>query len=822
MLDSLWQDIRHGVRMLAKSPGFTTVAVVSVALGVGANAAMFSVADGLVLRPLPVPRASDVVTVQAVSPGIGFRSPNLSYPEYLDLKEQSRTLEGLVAYQFVVTSFAQRPNELVQRKAGMAVSGNLFEAMGLRPALGRGFRPDEDEVAGRNPVVILDHDEWTEQFGGDPGIVGREVRIGAVPFTIIGVAPRGFTGIDHDVHPAFYIPIAMSTSVLVGGRPDDLTRRAVRRFTVKGRLKTGSSLAEARTDMQQVGSNLARAFPDTNQDRSFTARTQLDAFLSRPQAIDGPIVFMLMTLALAVLAVACANVGGLLLSRAPVRAREIGLRLALGSGRARLVRQLVTEGLLIAVGGVMLGLGLASVILVAFQRVEFPTDIPLKLTFVLDTRALVVGIVAALLCAVLASLVPAWLATRTDLVSVLKGQEVSTKISRLWGRSTLVGGQVALSLVLLTISVFLYRVFAAELDEGPGYRTDHLLMSTFDPTLARYDDARTAGFYRALVERAKGLPGVRSVALTSAIPMKNDTIDFTPVAPEDFTFPPGSTNVRVLWARIDEGYFDAFDIGIVSGRAFTAGDASDSPAVAIVNETMARRYWPDQDPLGKRVRLDQRDGMQAEVVGVARDIKSMFIAIDPVEQLYVPWAQHPFPQNTLVLETEGPPAALTSSLRDVVRAIDPDMPVFGIRTMEDFYASRAVYVTNLLSGSVGAMGTMALVLAMVGLYGLVAYAASRRTREIGIRMAVGANPISVLRMVLRHGLVLSAAGIGVGLLASVATSGFLGGVFPGQGRIDLWTYALVVPALILVTLVATYLPARRASRVDPLVALRAE
>jgi predicted permease len=304
--------------------------------------------------------------------------------------------------------------------------------------------------------------------------------------------------------------------------------------------------------------------------------------------------------------------------------------------------------------------------------------------------------------------------------------------------------------------------------------------------------------------------------------MKNDTIDFTPVAPEDFTFPPGSTNVRVLWARIDEGYFDAFDIGIVSGRAFTAGDASDSPAVAIVNETMARRYWPDQDPLGKRVRLDQRDGMQAEVVGVARDIKSMFIAIDPVEQLYVPWAQHPFPQNTLVLETEGPPAALTSSLRDVVRAIDPDMPVFGIRTMEDFYASRAVYVTNLLSGSVGGMGTMALVLAMVGLYGLVAYAASRRTREIGIRMAVGANPISVLRMVLRHGLVLSAAGIGVGLLASVATSGFLGGVFPGQGRIDLWTYALVVPALILVTLVATYLPARRASRVDPLVALRAE
>src|SRR6185436_3640000 len=231
-------------------------------------------------------------------------------------------------------------------------------------------------------------------------------------------------------------------------------------------------------------------------------------------------------------------------------------------------------------------------------------------------------------------------------------------------------------------------------DEGPGYRTDHLLMATFDPSLARYDTARTAGFYRALVEQARGLPGVRSVALTSAIPMKNDTIDFTPVAPEGFSFPPGSTNVRVLWARIDEGYFDALDIGIVRGRPFTAGDTSDSPGVAIVSETMARRYWPGQDPLGKRVRLDRRDGMQVEVVGVARDIKSFFIAIAPVEQLYVPWTQHPFPQNTLVLETEGPPAAMTSTMREVVRAIDPDMPVFGVRTMEDFYASRAIYVTS--------------------------------------------------------------------------------------------------------------------------------
>ena len=502
MLESLRQDLRHGVRMLRKNPGFAAVAITSIALGVGANAAMFSLADGLVLRPLPVPRPSEIVTIDALAPGVGFRNPRLSYPEYLDVRDQSRSFEGVVAYTLTITSFARAPRESVQRKAGMAVSGNLFDAMGVRPRLGRTFRPDEDQVGGRNPVVILDHDEWAQDFASDPGIIDRRIRLGGIDFTVIGVAPAGFTGIDHDVHPAFYVPLAMWTTVQSGTTGDELTRRdaAAAALVVKGRLKPGVTIAQARADVQHVAANLADAHPETNRGRGLTARTQIESFNQRPGGGDTEIVTMLLTLAVAVLLVACANVGGLLASRAPARAREFAVRLATGAPRFRLIGQLLTESLLIAVGGSVLGLAVAYGAVSIFQRLEFPTDIPLKLTFALDTRALAVGIAAALVSAILASLIPSWQATRTDLVGALKDRTPASTASRHWGRNVLVSGQVALSLVLLTVSVFLYRAFQTELQQGPGFRTDHLLMMTFDPSLARYDAAQARQFYRTLTD----------------------------------------------------------------------------------------------------------------------------------------------------------------------------------------------------------------------------------------------------------------------------------------------------------------------------------
>jgi len=401
-----------------------------------------------------------------------------------------------------------------------------------------------------------------------------------------------------------------------------------------------------------------------------------------------------------------------------------------------------------------------------------------------------------------------------------------SRIGRLWGRQVLVGAQLAVALVLLTVSVVLYRGFAFELAQGPGFRTDHLLMVAVQPGLARYDEDKSEEFYRQLKERTQALPGVRSVTLSSAVPMKVDTFQQTPLAPEGFQFPPGTENVPTLWAHVDEHYFETMDIPLVSGRGFRRTDTAAAPAVAIVNETMARRYWPEQGVLGKRVRLDQRDGMMVEIVGVAADSKNAFIGMDPLEMLYVPRLQHASPQATLLVHTDGPPAAMAGSVREVVHSLDPDMPVFGVRTMEDFYYMRATYIARLIAGSVGVMGAMGVGLAIVGLYGVVAYTASRRTREIGIRMAIGAQPASVLRMVLRHGFTLTLWGLAAGAAGGVAAGSVLPAVLSGLHRvesgIDIATLAIVVPVLVAVTMLATYLPARRAAHIDPLVALRQE
>jgi len=822
------QDLRHSARMLIKNPGFTLIAILSIAIGVGANAAMFSVADGLVIRPLPVPRAGEVMTINALL-AAGGRASQFSYPEYIDLRDQTRSFNGLVAYELVVTTFINRPDEPAQRRAGMTVSGNYFEAMRVRPALGRFFRADEDLVPGRDAVIVLDYDEWQQRFAADPTIVDRRIRVGTVDFTIIGVAPRGFTSIDHDLHPAFYVPLAMYSTIQIGVPPDVLTRRDQRTFTVKGRLKPDVSLAQAREDVRQIGRNLERSYPDTNRNRTFTVQTQLDAFTSGSGRADATFVAMFLTLAFIVLVVACANVAGLLTSRAPARSREIAMRLAVGAGRSRIIRQLVTESLLIAIGGGALGLAFGYAVIAMFQRIEYATDIPLKLTYALDARALIVGIVVATAAALASSLVPAWRAAGTDLVSTIKDPgAVASRRQRLWGRSTLVCSQIALSLALLTVSMFLYRSFQAELVKGPGFRTDHILTVTFDPGLARYDDARARVFYRQVKEAVQALPGVTSVSLASAAPMKTGDIRGVQVVPEGFQFRDGVENIWPPSIDVDDRYFATVGIPIVNGRAFSPGDTADAPRVAIVNQTFAARYWPGLNPVGKRLRLDSADRAFAEVVGVAADVKYFFIVESPVEFVYLSQMQGSPPRTTLLVGTRDAAAGMAAPVRDVVRAIDPNMPVFGVRTLEDFYDSRIVYTSQLVVGSVVGMGSMGLVLALVGLYGLVSYNAQRRTREIGIRIAVGANPAAVLRMVLRHGLTLAIIGIVMGLAVSAAANQAMSAAFATTvfGRLgsegSVAVYMQTVVALIAVVMLAAYFPARRASRIDPLQTLKTE
>ena len=514
----------------------------------------------------------------------------------------------------------------------------------------------------------------------------------------------------------------------------------------------------------------------------------------------------------------------------PRARKEMALRLAIGAGRARLIRQLITESLLIALAGGALGIGVGYGGILLFQQIQIPSDLPVVLPFLLNTRVLIFSMAVAISSVLVFGLVPALQTTRTD--SGKRDEDgrrrhCRTHWPRVWGRSFLVGSQVAASLVLLTVSAFMYRGFQRSLAAGQGFRTDHLLMMSFDPSLVHYDEAKTELFYRQILERARAVPGVKSVALTSAIPMSNQA-DVAALAPEGFQFPPGKENAVVFATRVDERYFDTMAVRLLQGRGFRETDSVDTPKVAVINEQFALHYWPGQNAIGKRVQVYDQDKNKnntkywVEVVGIAKTGKYIWIAEPPTEFIYLPWRQSHRNRMVLLSESMGDPSSLAAPLREVVRGVDPDQPIFGVRTMEEFYRMRVLTTANVIVETVGGMGLMGLILATIGLYSLGAYAVSRRTREIGIRMAIGADQGSVLLMTLRRSLVPALWGLAAGLAASFVSERFMRLVFPATTKVDVAAYFYVVPVLLAITALAAYIPARRASRVDPLVALRYE
>jgi len=827
-LEHLWQDLRYGFRALARAPAFTIIAVLSLAIGVGANCAIFSFADALLLRPLPVARPGEVMTVGSTVNLEAFGVSGLasSYRDYVDIRDRAKSYQGLVAYSYVTAGFASRPGAIPSLKLGVLASGNMFRVMGIEPALGRTFGDEEDRVPGRDAVVVLGHGLWEQQFGSDATVLGRRVDIDGHPFTVIGVAPSEFTGLNQYVRADFFVPLMMSPQLLTDPKAASLEARDARNLTLKGRLAPGVSQAMAQAELTTIGADLGRAYPDTNKNRRWGVRTQLQARVAQSPP-DAMLVAMLSTLALAVLLVACANVAGLLTSRAPVRARELAMRLAIGAGRLRLVRQLMTESLLLALAGGVAGLGVGYAGMILFRQIELPTDLPILLSFRMDHRALVFSLAVSVLSAVLFGLLPAIQASRADLTDVIKaGDSVAPRRRRRrrWGRAVLVGGQVAVSVVLLSVALFMYRGFRSQLVAGPGYRTDHLLTMTFDTSLVRYTDAQSARFFQEVADRAREVPGVVRVTMASSVPMASSGANFETVAPEGFRFPVGKENATVLAPRVDEHYFDALGLTILEGRGFRVEDAGDAPKVAIVNEEFARHYWPNQDPIGKRIRLVNRDGAWAQVVGLAKTSKYLFIAEPPTECVYFPYRQLRVDEMVMLVQSAGDPASLAGPLRAMVHRLDVNLPIYDVRTMAEMYEMRATRIFNVLITTVGALGLMGLALALVGLYGLVAYAASRRTREIGIRMAIGADETAVLRMVLRHGLALSVVGLVLGLAATVGAGRLLAAAFPmgGGNQEDVGALLIVIPVVIAVTFLAAYVPARRASRVGPMQALRHE
>jgi len=807
----MFQDLRYAFRALLNRPGFALTAILSIAMGIGANASIFSQIDALLLRPMPVPHASEVVTLRSRTPSGEFGL--VSWPDYVDFRDRSRSFNGLAAYESVSIGYA--PNALTQAtlRAGMLVSGNFFRVLRTEPNMGRGFLPGEDRVPRRDAVAVLGYDFWKSEFGGDQSIVGQSIRLGGIAFTIVGVAPQSLVEVDQFLRPSFFIPAAMASS-LVSSKSDPLTDRSGRTFTVKGRLKGGVTVAAASAEAGALAAALEQANPKTNRAFGAAVRTQLQTHFDSQPGV--PIVYgLLFSVVGVLLAIACANVANLMLARGRARAREIAVRLAIGASRGRLIRQLMSESLLIALLGGALGVALVTLFLKATSGVQvIPGDIPLQLNFEVNARVLWFTVAVSIASAVLFGLGPALQATRTNLVSTLKTGEADQARQRLFGRSAMVAVQVAGSLVLLVTAAQLIRGIARDIEADPGFRRDHVLLMNFDPATIRYNAAQTSGFYKVLVERARSVPGVKSVALASNIPLSTNFAMDT-VVPEGYQFPRGQESVSVWSSAVDENFFGTLAIGILRGRGIQRSDRSDTPQVAVVNEVFAQRYLPG-NPIGRRLTVD---GERVEVVGVSATGRYFTgTPIEPAaEALFVPFSQHPASKMTLVVETSGDPAAMAAGLRETVRLIDPNVPMFGVRSMRDLFEQRSVALLHLITSAVGVFGLIGLTLALVGLYAVVAWQVAGRTREIGVRMAIGADWLDVVRMILTQACRMSLAGVAAGLVLSFAATRVLNKALP---PLDLWIFAAVALGLLLTTLLAASIPARRAARVDPLVALR--
>ncbi len=826
LIENLLQDVRYAIRSLRRTPGLTAFVVITLALGIGMTSGTFSMVDALIFRPYPVPHPSAVVTLVSTTHDSSF--DDFSYREYLDIRGKTKSYDGVIANAGMeAVGFSAEPAATPRVKGGMMVSGNYFHVLRVEPRLGRGFREDEDQVPGRDAVVVLGPDFWKHEFASDPSVVGRMIRLNGREFTVIGVAPESFPGMLIFGHPDFYMPLAMARVFSTNPQKNFFEDRDDRELTVRARLKPGTTLQQAQNELAVLAQNFEREYPKFNLSRGAAVHTQFQ-MRTRGDDVNWKFGVIFVILAVTVLLVACTNVAGLLLSRARARTREIAVRLAIGAGRFRLIRLLLTESLILASLGGLAGIAIGYGVVQWFhtkQNIVFMTELPVAIPFRMDTRVLLASLALSALSALLCGLVPALQSTRVDLVNGLKAADVDMPgRKRLWGRTALVVAQVSASLMLLTASFLMVRGFQHSLLEGTGFAKDHLLMTSFDPRLMQYNAAQTKQFYRSLAERVREASEVQSEALTQSVPLGTDDFDFDGIAfvPEGFQMPRDRENFNSAMDTVDEGYFQTMGIPILRGRGFLDSDTADAPRVAVVNEQFAKHYWPGGDAVGKHIRLDSRVGTLVEIVGLAQTIQYQNTFERPTDLVYMPLAQHPIARMVLMLRSSGDPLQLVQSVKDVVRALDPNMPMLHTMTYEDYYLNKAVKGPRIAMDLVGSMGVVGFVLAIAGLYGLVAYNVSRRTHEIGIRMALGAVGSDVLRLIMGKGIVLVGMGTAIGLAMGFAVEQLMNSMLFNAGGVDIMAYVMVVPSLFLVSMLAAYVPARSASRISPTQALRYE
>ena len=814
-------DIRYALRTLRQHPGFALTAIISIALGIGATSTIFCLVDGLLLRPLPVLETSQVVTLRSVAPSlsgsnIAGSTGTVSYPDFVEFRDRNRSFDGLLAYQLSGVGFARDAQSEPQVKTGFMVSGNFFKLLGVQPQPGRGFNPEEDQVPGRDAVIVLSHDLWKSEFGGDASVIGTRVKLSGTDFTIIGIAPESFKGLDQFIRPAFFVPIMMAPKLPSAASDTLLRDRGNRAFLVKGRLKRGVSIETANQEAAAIAKSLEQSYPNSNRSIQAGVVTEIRARLAL-LPIYASLAGALFFLAAVVLLIACSNVANLTLGRARSRTREIAVRLAIGASRARLVRQLMAESLVIAFAGGSIGLLMTQAASELFSSIEITGEVPMKLNFQLDGRILYFTLFVSVASAILFGLVPAIQSVRTDLTPALKAGELEPGRKRLFGRNALVTAQVAGSVVLLAAAVGAYRSSGTMLSADYGFHREHLLTMKFDPSLIGYTPAQTEQFYKTLIERTREVPGLKSAALSFFIPLTT-AIRQQPVIPEGYSFPSGQESITVLASAIDNHYFETLGVRLIEGRGFLPADVADSPRVAIVNQVFAQKYLGPK-PIGKRIRLDGQSGPWLEVVGVSVTGKYLYAQEAPTEFLYLPLSQDPQPRMTLFAESYGDPAALAGPLRSIVQSIDSNLLIFSVRTMDDIFQQTTVKsrdLTNVILTSVGLIG---LGLAVVGLFALVAYQVARRTREIGIRLALGAERFEIVRMILRSAATMSVTGIGIGLILSFLARR-AAGELQGRQPSDPLVVIVVPVTLLFTTLLAAAIPAWKASRIDPQQALR--
>jgi predicted permease len=823
------QDFRYALRWLARSPGFAAVAILSLGLGVGVNTAMFSLVDGLLFRPLPVQSPATLADVFTTG-GDGDEYATSSYPDFLDIKAQNTVFTDMTGYSpmFAALGLGDR-SRLVM---GQIVTANHFELLGIRPALGRLLVPSDDG-AGAERVVVLSHRMWQREFGADPAVAGTTLSLRGLPYTIVGVAPESFTGVVPLLTPELWLPVIHANEVEPAGINDAVPsptgttrvdRRGMRWLFVKGRLRPGVTAQQAHANVAVIGAQLAAAHPQTNKDRRLSAVATSDVRMLVPQA-SGPLSLGaagVMAVVGLVLLIACANVAGLLLARASARRREISVRLAIGASRRRLIQQLLVEGLVVGALGAVAATACAWALMQGLLAVELPLPVEVPLDMRLDGRVLTFTLVVAMLTGLLAGLLPALKASAPSLVSDLRGEAPAARAGgrRLALRDLLVGTQVAFTAVLLVVAGLLLRSVAESQRADVGFRIENLALLSFDTDMVRYPPEQGLRFWEDAVARVRALPGVASVATVSPTAPFEINFNQHEVRIDNRTYEPGARAEIIENVAISPGYLATLDIALRDGRDIADADRTGAPRVALINETMARRYWPNQSAVGRTFRI-AATGVEHQVIGVAADHKRHGVLEQPAPFIYYAAAQRPTRYNYLIARTDGDPARVLAAMRREVLAMEPGLVFLANTTMERnlSLSLMPMRVGALLAMGFGALGTL---LAAIGLYGVIAFSVSRRTREIGVRMAVGAHPASVLQMVMRQGLALVVGGLVVGLLLAAGAAQVLSGLLYGISPADpiAWLSALAV--MLVAAALANFIPARRAMRIDPLTALRME